>query len=79
MITKIKIKMGRREVEITMNEAKKLFEDLNQLFGTKEVVVYRDNNWYWHHPTPYYSPNIYCSTASGSTSDTLTLYGSSGT
>ena len=70
MITKIKIKMGKKEHEMTMDEAQRMYKDLHELFGTKEVVVYRDNNWHWHYPKPYWGHDqIFCST----TGNTLTL------
>lgn len=79
MITKLKIKMGKKETEMTMNEAKKLYEDLHVLFGEKEVVVYRDNYWHWHYPRPYWGNNeIFCSSGGSTTGETLTLDCSAG-
>jgi hypothetical protein len=79
MITKLKIKMGNKETEMTMSEAQNLYKDLHTLFGEKEVIVYRDNYWHWHYPRPYWGDNqIYCSSSDAATHETLTLNCSSG-
>ncbi len=58
-IKKIVLQLGKKEVELTVEECKKLKEVLSEMFG-KEVVreVHHDhwNRWYWD------SPRIYCST-----------------
>lgn len=46
-IKKIVLQLGEKEVELTIEEAKKLKETLNELFGTQ--IVYQDR-WYYHYP-----------------------------
>jgi len=48
-VTSINFTLGRKEVSLTMDEAKKLKLLLDEMFG-KEVVHHYDNNWWWHRP-----------------------------
>lgn len=61
-IKKVVLKLGDKEVSLSIEEAKKLKELLSELFGkdvVKEVRIehhehYRPN-WYWDWQRPYYS------------------------
>lgn len=58
-ITKVTLKLGKREIEMTVEEARNLKAALENLFG-KDVVreVVRDgcNHWHWNPLTPIYTP-----------------------
>ena len=71
MITKLKIKMGDGECEMTMEDAKKLYNSLHELFGTDKTVVkhIHEHDWTWTHPwytfnvPPYTYPMLYTDTS----------------
>ena len=61
-IKKIVLDLGGVEVSITPEQAKKLHEVLDNMYGTKTVVypyqppvVIRDNRWWWDKPQPMWS------------------------
>lgn len=49
IIKAVRLKLGRKEVELTVEEAKKLKEALDNLFGRRviEYVPYDPYPWYW--------------------------------
>lgn len=53
-IKKMTIQLGKKEVELTIEEAKQLHEALGNLFGSKEVIReyhYEDKDrWDWIRP-----------------------------
>lgn len=63
-ITSLKLKLGRTEATLTIDEAKKLKKILEEIFGVKEVEVIRDRVVpsfpviiekeipYWDYPRP---------------------------
>ena len=58
-IETIKIKIGKREVELTIEEAKKMKELLNDLFG-KEIVkeiTKEEHHYHDYYSRPYYWTN----------------------
>jgi hypothetical protein len=74
-IKKIVLQLGKKEVELTVEECKKLKEVLSEMFGkevVKEIHHHDYYKWYWQNPITYYSavkttadPNIfYCSNTS---------------
>ena len=83
-VTSIKIKMGKKEVDISIAEAHKLKEALDKLFGETITKVVReehhhhhDRDYYpriwWTNPTPHYRWNtgfINCNMKQGGTYDT---------
>jgi hypothetical protein len=71
-ISKICIKIGEKEVELSPDEAKELQEILNDMFGKRETVYVPQP--YPVYPNPYrywsvtYGPGVvYCSTAGSNT------------
>jgi hypothetical protein len=78
-ISEIVIELGKREIKLTPDEARKLKELLSEMFG-KDTIIYRDS-WYYRPFYPQY-PNYYytyttsnyinCGSAGG-TSDTFQL------
>ena len=56
-VEKIVIKIGDKEVEYTLEEAKKLQELLNNLLGNKETIYVPVYPTY-PQPYPYYSYNV---------------------
>jgi len=66
----VTLKIGGREIVLTVEEGKKLKEALNELFG-KEVVHEHHHGWWWSYPQ--YSYTIPCVTSLGIVSDTTTL------
>lgn len=50
MIKKIILDLGGQEVVLTTKQAKRLKEELDELFGSKKVIEYRDR-WYWNPPS----------------------------
>jgi len=57
-ITKLVIQMGEREVPLTVEESRKLYAVLKEIFEEKEVVkeVHHHDRWHW-----YWGPS-YCPT-----------------
>ena len=52
-ITTIKLQLGKKEIELTVAEARKLRDQLSELFGKEIVreVHYRNGyKWYWEDP-----------------------------
>lgn len=49
VIKKVVLQLGRKEVELTLEEAKKLKESLDEMFG-KDVIRYVHDGWYWGWP-----------------------------
>ena len=78
-IQSIKILMGKREVELSIEEAKKLKKALEEIFGTKviektEHIHHHDyyryydwNKYYVSVPQKYDFGTVYCSSANGIT------------
>ena len=74
-IQSIKITMGKREVELSIEEAKKLKKALEEIFGTKVIEktehIHHYDNWgqywprYYNAPKPFDWGTVYCSTAKG--------------
>ncbi len=59
VIKKVVLQLGRKEVELTLEEAKKLYEGLSELFETKTVERFHYPWWTWSYPvvptvTPYH-------------------------
>lgn len=64
-ISKIVIELGRKEIELTTEQAEKLFDALNEMFGKKVVerIVERDRYvpyypWRWGYGGVTYCANI---------------------
>ncbi len=58
-IKKVTIRMGEREVSISIPEAKRLQEVLNELFGKeviKEILIKEYHHHHDHYPTYPYQP-----------------------
>ena len=57
-ITKVVLKLGAREVELTVDEARKLKSALDGLFKEKEIVreVHHHDYWRWYWNQPIYNP-----------------------
>ena len=86
-VTHIKILMGKREVELTVEEAKKLKAALEEIFGQKVVEktehIHHYDYWpkwykYYDSPVKYDFGEVYCSdrsknTIRGSSDNTLCL------
>ena len=79
-IQSIKIIMGKKEVELSIEEAKKLKKALEEIFGEKVITktehIHHHDYYRWFQPYygyTYESPKkydygiVYCSTAKGST------------
>ena len=55
-ISKIVVKMGKREVNLSVEDAKNLFRLLEEMFGEKIKEVHHDHwhpRWNWSYPTYY--------------------------
>ena len=65
-ISKINIKIGKKEVELTPDEAKELQEILNETFGKKETVYIPGSPIYIERP--YIRPYPYWTVTYGNTS-----------
>ena len=52
-IKKMVIKMGKKDVDLSIDEAKKLHEALDTLFGKKEVYSYPYWDWRWDRDVVY--------------------------
>lgn len=50
-ITTVKLQLGKREIELTITQAKKLKAALDEMFG-KEIVREIHHGW-WYWPTTY--------------------------
>lgn len=85
-IQSIKILMGKREFELSIEEAKKLKQALEEIFGTKVIEntkhIYHHDYYRWFQP--YYSSSfespkeyafgtVYCSNLKGSDFQNLCL------
>lgn len=46
-VKKIVLQLGKREIELTVAEAKELFKGLDELFGEKTVEHHYHRPWYW--------------------------------
>lgn len=71
-ISSIKITIGKKEIDLSPEDAKKLHQALNDMFGEKktEVVHHYDYYRYWPiYSTPTYPKydwgTVYCTTAKG--------------
>ncbi len=60
MITKIAIKLKNKEVSLTVEEAKKLYADLNELFGKPAYYPYPVYVEKW---VPQYPPTYWWTTS----------------
>ena len=61
-IKKIVLDLGGKEISLSPEQAKRLYELLDEMYGEHEVVKYRDwpiyiDRWkpYWRYPEPYYT------------------------
>ena len=83
-IKKIVLQLGKKEIELTVEEAKSLAKSLEEMFGQRvirEEHHYHRPYWYWH-GTPQWQDTgtkwtfdkgvIYCATG-GSNGNTLTV------
>lgn len=50
VIKKIVLQLSGKEVSLTPEEAKQLFEALGEMFEKKVVHVYEPYRWYWTYP-----------------------------
>ena len=79
-VTKVVVQLGKRELTLTIEEAKQLKDTLNTLFGKEVIKEVREEHhhhhsgYYWHHPwevlcsdgsTPRTPDGIYCGTTKG--------------
>ena len=65
-ISKIILKINRKEIELTPEEAKKLKDALNELYEVKEEHHYHSYPVYPSRPYWYWNePYIYCSSGTG--------------
>lgn len=81
LITKVVLDLGSRQIELTMDEARDLFDSLSDVFGPKTtaipcpypIYVERPNRWYWQYPSPVWGTATICSTAypNGSTATSV--------
>ena len=72
-IKSIRIKMGKREVELPISEARELKEALDELFGkeiVREVIGVARHPWYWERAIPMYQPTTptWCASYDSNTS-----------
>ena len=69
-IKKIEIELGGKTVRMSVAEAKLLFKELDELFGSERVVI-KENNWYWRNPYGVYNQPLVtygtCDTISSNT------------
>lgn len=82
-IKKIVLQLGIKEVELTVEECKKLKEVLSEMFGkdvVKKIHHHDYYKWYWQQPITYFTnktapnPNIvYCSNTASISMDGSTL------
>lgn len=52
------LRIGKKEIELTVDEAKELKETLNDLFGkeiVKEIIINERRVWDWGYPRPIYT------------------------
>ena len=75
-IQTIKIRIGKKEIELPIEDAKALKKVLEDLFGKEVITVdhhhYHNDGWYW--PKPYWgvnTPYIYRGTSQLEGADTL--------
>jgi len=63
-IASLKLKLGKREVTLSLEEAKSLKESLDELFGKEVIREYHNGWWYWQQPLTYTlkSTEPYCAT-----------------
>lgn len=59
VIKKLVLQLGDKEVELTLDEAKKLHEALNEMFEQKVVTVERHHYGYPWRWTPYWYSDTY--------------------
>ena len=71
-IDSLNIKIGGRDIELSIAEAKKLKKALEDLFGKEVIHEYHDHWYYRQYNQPYYWNRdiVYCSTAGGSNATT---------
>lgn len=64
IVKKVVLQLGKKEVELTLDEAKKLYEGLSELFEQKVVVQHHYSNpwWTWSYPAVpvYTNPIVTC-------------------
>jgi hypothetical protein len=77
-VSKINIKIGKKEIPLSLNEAKELRDILNDTFG-KQETVYLSGTPYPVYPRPYrywyptYAPYVTYSGSNVSDNDTYSL------
>jgi hypothetical protein len=72
-ISKIVVKMGKREIDLSVEDAKNLFRLLEEMFGEKIKEVHHDHyypRWLWNYPT-YYCGSSGTLTYDSNTIDTI--------
>ena len=60
-IKKVVLSIGKKEIELTVEEARQLKDSLDQVFGEKvikETVIERRVDWQWIWPQPIYTPLV---------------------
>lgn len=61
-ITELKIKLGRKTITLSTEEARKLHDALDELFEKEVVVKGHDHHhhspWYWHYPQWTYTSTV---------------------
>lgn len=77
-IDSLNIKIGGREISLSVAEAKKLKTALEDLFG-KQIVHEHHDHWFYRYSQPYNKPYwgdiVYCSTAKSSNAAELNTAG----
>lgn len=79
-ITKVVLDLGSRQIELTTDEARELFESLSEFFGEKQttipypVYIERPTRRWWTYPQPYWSTTIGSSTSAFSLKDSTLTY-----
>ena len=64
IIKSINLKIGKQNIDLTVEQAQELKEALNELFGQKyiqEKVIHHHDYWHWQWPygTPTYRSEVY--------------------
>jgi hypothetical protein len=62
-ITKIKLQLGQKEIELTVEQAKKLKASLDELFGKEVIKEVHHDRWNWRYRWPYWYDYTYTTTA----------------
>ena len=60
-IKKVVLSIGKKEIELTVEEARQLKDSLDQVFGkevVRETIIERRIDWQWIWPQPTYTPLV---------------------